>query len=93
MKEQIKDKVKHDRFQRLMDVLHPIGLEHNEKLLGKTVKVLVEEVSKNNDDILSGRTNSAKLVHFEADKSLIGQLVDIKINNVKTFTLEGVLVS
>ena len=93
MKEQIEDKVKHDRFQRLMDVLHPIGLEHNEKLLGKTVKVLVEEVSKNNDDILSGRTNSAKLVHFEADKSLIGQLVDIKINNVKTFTLEGVLVS
>lgn len=93
MKDQVDDKIKHLRFQRLMDVLHPIGLEQNKKLLGKTVKVLVEEVSKNNEKILSGRTNSAKLVHFEADRSLIGQLVDIRINNVKTFTLEGVLVS
>lgn len=92
MQDQVSDKVKHDRFQRLMDVLHPIGLEHNKKLLNKTVKVLVEEVSKNNDKILTGRTNNGKLVHFEGNQLLIGQLVDVKINNVKTFTLEGVLV-
>lgn len=92
MEEQIDDRIKHERFQRLMDVLHAIGLEHNKKLLNKTVKVLVEEVSKNNEKVLNARTNSAKLVHFEADKSLIGQLVDVKIKNVKTFTLEGVLV-
>ncbi|NLY45252.1 MAG: tRNA (N6-isopentenyl adenosine(37)-C2)-methylthiotransferase MiaB [Tissierella sp.] len=92
MEEQVDNKVKNERFQRLMDVLHPFGLEFNEKLLNKTVKVLVEEVSKNNEKILSGRTDSGKLVHFEADESLIGELVDVKINSVKTFTLEGVLV-
>src|SRR5699024_1516446 len=92
MEDQIDDKVKHERFQRLMDVLHPIGLKHNENLLNKTVKVLVEEVSKNNEKVLNGRTNSSKLVHFEGDESLIGKLVDVRINNVKTFTLEGVLV-
>ncbi|MDR7869975.1 MAG: tRNA (N6-isopentenyl adenosine(37)-C2)-methylthiotransferase MiaB [Tissierellaceae bacterium] len=92
MENQVDNKVKNDRFQRLKDVLHPFGLEYNKKLLNKTVKVLVEEVSKNNEDILSGRTNSGKLVHFEGDESLIGQIVDVKIENVKTFTLEGVLV-
>ena len=75
-----------------MEVLHPFGLEYNEKLLNKTVKVLVEEVSKNNEEILSGRTNSGKLVHFKADENLIGDIVDVKITSVKTFTLEGVLV-
>lgn len=92
MEEQVDNKVKNERFKRLMDILHPFGLEYNERLLDKTVKVLVEEVSKNNEEILSGRTDNAKLVHFEADESLIGELVDVKITNVKTFTLEGVLV-
>ena len=93
MEDQIDNKIKNDRFQRLMKALHPFGLEYNKKLLGKTVKVLVEEVSKNNEDVLSGRTNSGKLVHFEGDESFIGELVDVKINNVKTFTLEGTLVN
>ncbi len=92
MEEQVDNKVKNQRFKRLIDLLHPFGLEYNEKLLGKTVKVLVEEVSKNNEKVLSGRTDSAKIVHFEADQSLIGELVDVEITNVKTFTLEGVLV-
>lgn len=91
MENQVDNKIKNQRFQRLMEVLHPLGLEYNERLLNKTVKVLVEEVSKNNEDTLNGRTDSGKLVHFKADKSLIGNLADVKITNVKTFTLEGVL--
>lgn len=93
MENQIDNKVKNDRFNRLMDTLHPFGLKYNEKLLNKTVEVLVEEVSKNNEKILSGRTNSGKLVHFEANEDLIGKLVNVKITNVKTFTLEGVLIN
>lgn len=92
MENQVPDDVKSKRFQRLLDTLYPIGLAHNEKLLGETVEVLVEEVSKNNENILNGRTRSGKLVHFEGDESLIGQLVNVKIENVKTFTLEGSLV-
>lgn len=91
MKEQVDDIVKHQRFQRLLDILHPIGLEKNKKLLGKTVKVLVEDVSKNDKDMLDGRTTGGKLVHFKGDKELIGNIIDVKITNVKTFTLEGIL--
>ncbi|MFY9612357.1 MAG: tRNA (N6-isopentenyl adenosine(37)-C2)-methylthiotransferase MiaB [Tissierellaceae bacterium] len=92
MKDQVDDEVKNQRFQRLMEVLHPIGLEYNRRYLYQTVEVLVEEVSKNNEEILNGRTNSGKLVHFKGDKGLIGELVDVRITKAKTFTLEGVLV-
>ncbi len=92
MENQVNDKIKHERFQRLLDALHPIGLEKNKKLLGKTIKILVEEISKNNETMLDGRTTSGKLVHFEGNEDLIGKIVDVKITNVKTFTLEGVLV-
>ncbi len=60
--------------------------------MGKTIKILVEEISKNNETMLDGRTTSGKLVHFEGNEDLIGKIVDVKITNVKTFTLEGVLV-
>ncbi len=92
MENQIDDKVKHARFQKLSDLLNDISLGKNEKLLGETFEVLVEEVSKNNPEVLTGRTRSNKLVHFRGDKSLIGTMVNVKIENAKTFTLEGNIV-
>ncbi|NLK42889.1 MAG: tRNA (N6-isopentenyl adenosine(37)-C2)-methylthiotransferase MiaB [Tissierellia bacterium] len=92
MENQIDDKVKHARFQKLSDLLNDISLGKNEKLLGETFEVLVEEVSKNNPEVLTGRTRSNKLVHFKGDKSLIGTMVNVKIENAKTFTLEGNIV-
>ncbi len=91
MKEQIDYKVKHDRFQRLTDVLNDITLKDNKQLLGEVVKVLVEDTSKNNPDVLTGRTDKFKLVHFKGDRNLIGKIVNIRIQDVKTFTLEGIL--
>ncbi|MCR3955767.1 MAG: tRNA (N6-isopentenyl adenosine(37)-C2)-methylthiotransferase MiaB [Gudongella sp.] len=89
IKEQVPDQIKHERFQRLLDTLNPIGLRINQKLLGTVQRVLVEEVSKNDNQVMSGRTESAKLVHFPGGEELIGKIVDVRINNVKTFTLEG----
>jgi tRNA-2-methylthio-N6-dimethylallyladenosine synthase len=60
--------------------------------LGTVQKVLVEEVSKNDSKVMSGRTDSAKLVHFPGGEDLIGNIVDVRIDNVKTFTLEGVMI-
>lgn len=92
MEDQIDYKIKHERFQRLSEVLNEIALEDNKKLIGKTLKVLVEDTSKNNSEVLTGRTEKFQLVHFKGDKSLIGELVDVKIEDVKTFTLEGSLI-
>lgn len=92
MDTQIDDRVKHERFQKLLDTLHPISLKKNQILLNKSLKVLVEDISKNDPEILSGRTTGGKLVHFKGSKDLIGNIVDVKITNVKTFTLEGELI-
>ncbi|NLY78259.1 MAG: tRNA (N6-isopentenyl adenosine(37)-C2)-methylthiotransferase MiaB [Tissierellia bacterium] len=89
---QVPDEVKHERFQRLLDTMYPIFYENNMKYQNKVVEVLVEEVSKNNKDILSGRTRTGKLVHFQGDKDLIGKFVSIKITEIKTFTLEGFII-
>lgn len=92
MENQIDEKMKHNRFQRLTDTLNEIALDINQQLVGETMEVLVEEVSKNNAEVLTGRTRSNKLVHFKGNEELIGSLVNVKIENVKTFTLEGSLV-
>lgn len=90
--EQVPEDIKHKRFQRLLDTLYPISYEINSSYIGQTVKVLVEDISKNDETVLSGRTDSSKLVHFKGNKELIGTFVDVKITNVKTFTLEGHIV-
>lgn len=92
MEDQVPEEIKHKRFQQLLDTLHPIGLELNEKLLGTVQDVLVEEISKNDSTVLSGRASNSKLVHFKGSEDLIGKIVKIKINSVKTFTLEGKLI-
>lgn len=92
MKDQVPDDVKHRRFQLLLDTLYPLGLEQNVKLIGEVVEVLVEDVSKNNEEVLNGRTAGSKLVHFKGSKDLIGSLVNVKINIAKTFNLEGTIV-
>lgn len=92
IEDQVPDKIKHVRFQRLLDTLNPIGLKLNQKLLGTVQRVLVEEVSKNDSKVMSGRTESAKLVHFPGGDELIGKIVNVRIENVKTFTLEGEMI-
>lgn len=92
MDEQIPDDVKHRRFQELLDILHPIGLKSNQKLIGKELEVLVEDISKNDPEKLNGRTRNNKLVHFKGNKDIIGTIAKVRIDDVKTFTLEGSLV-
>lgn len=91
MDNQIDYKVKHERFQRLSDMMNEISLEKNKKLVGQNLKVLVEDVSKNNPNVLTGRTEEFKIVHFEGDKSLIGSIININIKEVTTFTLTGTI--
>lgn len=90
--DQIPNDIKMDRFNRLTDLVNKIALEKNKKYLNKIVKVLVDEKSKNKDSFLSGRTDTFKTVNFEGDVSLIGTIVDVLINDVGTFSMNGRLV-
>ncbi|NLM04777.1 MAG: tRNA (N6-isopentenyl adenosine(37)-C2)-methylthiotransferase MiaB [Clostridiales bacterium] len=92
-KEQVDNEVKHNRFNRLLDKLNAIGAEINERYLGNEVEVLVEGVSKNDESKLMGRTRQNKLVNISGgDHSIIGELVMVKITEVRTFSLNAVLI-
>lgn len=65
MEDNVPMEVKSQRLQRLNEVINEFSRKSNDQLLGATVEVLVEGISKNNDSVLSGRTRSNKLVHFE----------------------------
>lgn len=86
-------KEKKDRLQRLNGLMNEIGLRKNQALEGDVVEVLVEGVSKNNSDVLSGRTRTNKLIHFRGPEHLKGQTVFVRITRSKTWTLDGELVS
>ena len=53
------------------------------------MQVLVEGLSENNDNMLSGKTDSAKTVIFEGDPSLIGTFVNVTITTAQTWVLKG----
>ncbi|AMJ40867.1 tRNA (N6-isopentenyl adenosine(37)-C2)-methylthiotransferase MiaB [Anaerotignum propionicum] len=85
MDNQVDEDLIKDRFDRMLNVLNPMIHELNEKMVGKIVHVLVEEPSKSNKDVLTGRADNYALVHFEGSKDLIGQIVPVRIIENKTF--------
>lgn len=82
---------KKERLQRLNETLSVYSKVINDRYLGQTVEVLVEGLSKNNDQMLSGKTESNKTVIFAGSPSLIGQYVDIEITDAQTWILKGTL--
>lgn len=89
----IDDDIVQDRFQRLLDELYPTFYEKNKEYVGKTVEVLLESESKNDPEVLTGRTDTFKLVHVKAPKELIGEFVNVKITDNTSFTISGDLVN
>lgn len=89
MEEQVPEDVKKERFQRLLATQNRISKELNDSFLGKEVEVLVEGVSKTNDSVYTGRTRGNKIVNFKGNRELVGKLIKIRIENVKTWSLEG----
>jgi tRNA-2-methylthio-N6-dimethylallyladenosine synthase len=92
MEDNVPEAVKRDRLKRLNDVLAVISREKNEALKDEVLEVLVEGESKNNPDVLSGRTRTNKLVHFRGSKDLIGTFVQVKITEPQTWLLKGEII-
>ncbi|HEX7065372.1 MAG TPA: tRNA (N6-isopentenyl adenosine(37)-C2)-methylthiotransferase MiaB [Bacillales bacterium] len=91
MEDNIPMEVKKERLQRLNSLCNEISAEKNALLQDQIVEVLVEGESKKNPDVLSGHTRTNKVVNFRGPKSLIGELVSVRVTNTKTWTLDGEL--
>ncbi|MDW8801937.1 tRNA (N6-isopentenyl adenosine(37)-C2)-methylthiotransferase MiaB [Clostridium sp. A1-XYC3] len=89
MEDQIDDAVKHDRFNRLVEVINGSAAKKNKEYEGRIEEVLIEGLSKNDETKLMGRTRTGKLVNFAGDGSNIGKLVNVKITKANSFSLIG----
>jgi tRNA-2-methylthio-N6-dimethylallyladenosine synthase len=80
------------RLHILNDELQQTGLEHNQRMIGATVRLLVEGPDRKKG-FLAGRTEGRIPVRFESgDSSLVGRFVTVKISNAAPLSLEGVLI-
>lgn len=83
---------KHKNFDRMLEVQNEISARKNKEYEGTVQKILVEGVSKNNEDTLTGRTEGGKVVNFAGDMSLLGQMVNVKITKAQTWSLFGEII-
>lgn len=89
MENQVPEEIKHRRFDKLKALVESQIAENNQKYVGTIQKVLVEGESKNNSNMLSGRTDSNKVVVFEGSKELIGKVKKLKIVSEHMWYLKG----
>lgn len=86
---QVPEEIKHQRFDKLKNLFEEQVELNNKKYIGTVQKILVEGISKNDEKMLTGRTNSNKVVIFEGDKELIGKIINIEIISEHKWFLKG----
>ena len=89
MPNQVPEEIKHKRFDRLKELVESQIAENNKNYVGTIQKVLVEGPSKNNESMLSGRTETNKIVIFEGNKDLINKIVKVKITEDHMWYFKG----
>ncbi len=89
IKDNIASEVKEERLQTLNTIINDYSLEHNKEYVGKTVKVLITGYSDKGVDKVCGYTETMKLVNISGAKEDIGKIVEVKITEAKSFSLDG----
>jgi tRNA-2-methylthio-N6-dimethylallyladenosine synthase len=85
---QVPDEVKHDRLERLVEVVQRIAGERNAGRVGRSEEVLVEGPSRTDELLLRGRTRRNTTVNFSGSAQ-VGELVPVRIDGATSTTLRG----
>ncbi|MCX7614330.1 MAG: tRNA (N6-isopentenyl adenosine(37)-C2)-methylthiotransferase MiaB, partial [Clostridiales bacterium] len=91
MEDNVSKEEKQKRFDRLLLIQNQISKQLHNEYVGKTMRVLIDAFSEDNQFALEGRTDGGRLVHLNGDRSLIGTYQDIKIERSSTWALFGTI--
>ena len=80
---------KNERLYKLNELINKYSKEANDSYLNKIVPVLIEGPSEKDDSMLMGYTDTMKLVNVKADKKYIGKIINVKIKEIKTWSMDG----
>jgi len=89
MHDNVTDEEKHQRYNQLVEHTEASTAQSSLKMVGGVYSVLVDGISKHNENRLSGYTENGKLVHFEGAANLVGKIVQVKITGSKVYSLQG----
>jgi tRNA-2-methylthio-N6-dimethylallyladenosine synthase len=89
MPDQVPQKIREERNQRLLKTVNEIAARQYKKFVGRQTQILVEGPSRKNPARLAGRTRCNKIVLFEGNERHRGQIMDLKITRAGNFTLYG----
>ena len=92
MEDLVSSEEKVERLEKLKKLYESMLPELNKKMIGKEYSVLVEGLSKNNEEFYTGRTSQNKVVIFKAAKEDIGKIRNIKITEEHLWYLKGDMV-
>ena len=92
MENQVSDAVVREGFDKLLKVVQDTAWERAALLQGQIMEALVEEVNEQDDSLMTGRLSNNMLVHFPADKTMIGKLVPVSLDVCHGFYYTGHIV-
>ena len=92
MKNDLTESEKEDRLHRLNELVNKYSKESNERMLNTIQKVLVIGVSEKDSNKVCGYTENMKLVNVAAPKDTIGQIINVKLTDAKSFSLDGEII-
>ena len=92
MEDQIPEDVVKDRFDRLLKEVQTNSKEMAERFTGSCQKVLVEEKNSQMEGYVTGRLSNNHVVHFRGPESLIGQIVEVRLDECRGFYYMGSLI-
>ena len=89
MSQTVSEEEKMRRLHVLNEIVNKYSNERNKQLENKVVKCLVVSLSDKDKNKVCGYTENMKLVNINGPKSLIGKIVNVKITDTKSFSLDG----
>jgi len=87
--DQVEEKIKQQRLVVLQEIQREITLRKNLAVEGRTEEVLVEGISKQSDQDMTGRTRTNKSANFQGDLQLVGKVVPVRITKGFAHSLRG----
>jgi len=91
MPDSTSEEEKSRRMRELLEVQREVSTEHYKRFIGKTMRVLAEDISKKKEGWLTGKSSEFIIVEFEGASSLIGQFVDVEITGAMNWAVTGII--
>ena len=81
--------IKKERLYRLNKIVNKYSLENNKKLVGKIIPVLILGKNPKDKELYFGYSDTMKLVNVKTDESSINKIINVLIEDAKSFSLNG----